>query len=155
MKFSQMLASVETSQVLFLERSAQPAANVWLLVQEDAPIDDARILQPLALAQFAAATTSTLLFIHKMVTAACVTAGVCGKADWLVGISTDSHFILQLDTQEDSAAVQLIGFLRDRVVFACGNWLGSVSKLDDEEPLSSLDYQPHSSAITHLLTGLT
>jgi hypothetical protein len=129
----------------------QQAVDVLQLLQ-----NDARNLTLLRLAQFPAATTSAPIFIHKMLVSACVTAGAQGKADWLVGISTDRHFVLLLETQGADAAVQLIGLLRDRVVFAYGSWLGSISKLDAEQPHSSLEVQPHlSAAITHLITGTT
>jgi hypothetical protein len=153
------------SQTVLLQERHQPAVDILLLLFNDALEDDARLLllqddarklQPLPLAKLAANTTSRPLFISQMMVSACATVGVEGKADWLVGVSTDSHFIMQLDTQEDGAAVQLISFLQDRVVFACGSWLGTVSKLDAEQPLSSLESQPHQhSAITHLLTGTT
>jgi hypothetical protein len=91
---------------------------------------------------------------------ACATASAGGKADWLVGVSADSQFVLQLDTQPEGAdaAVQFIGYLQDRVVFACGTWLGTAStrKLAGKQPRSSLECQPHhQSIITHLITGTT
>jgi hypothetical protein len=156
---------IESQTMLLHERHAP--VDILLLLFDDALqddacllllLDEARNLQPLPLAKLAASTTSQPLFISQMMVSACATVGVEGKAGWLVGVSTDSHFIMQLDTQEADAgaAVQLISFLEDRVVFACGSWLGTVSRLDTEQPLSSLESQPHhDSAITHLLTGIT
>jgi hypothetical protein len=80
-----------------------------------------------------------------------------GGADWLIGVSSNRHFILPLDTATaDANAVQLIGLLGDRVVFASGDSLGTVSQLRSHQPLSSLECQPHQfSAIKHLITGIT
>jgi hypothetical protein len=162
---------MESPQVLQQqqERHAQPAVDVLLMLLYNAALDDddmhillqdPRTLHPLPLVKLAATTISRPLFISSMMITACATVSAGGKADWLVGVSADSHFVLQLDTQPEGAdaAVQLLGYLQDRVVFACGTWLGTAStrKLAGKQPRSSLECQPHHlSIITHLITGIT
>eukprot|EP00953_Heterococcus_sp_UTEX-ZZ885_P014411 8164-Heterococcus_DN1.PRE.16 len=153
---------METSQtVLQQEAYAQSAVDLMLLLCDDVLLDDAkiplqadaRILQLLPLVNLGATTTFGPVFKSQLMVAACVTVGAETRTNWLVGVSKDRYYFVQLDTPRDAAAVQLIGFLKERVVFACGTWLGTVSSLY-AEALSSLEYQPHRcSAITHLLTA--
>jgi hypothetical protein len=136
------------AQALLLEQ-ASPAVDFQLLPNNSLPL-----LRLLLLAQFPATITSAPLSIAPILVAAC--RQLEGGADWLIGVSSDRHFILPLDTETaDANAVQLIGLLGDRVVYASGASLGTVSQLTDE-PLSSLECQPHQfSAIKHLITGIT